>query len=152
MCLNAMQAVLWKQGQTPSFWLMLVGWRATRPAAAFPLDCLEEYVQLMLVPRFMQGAWEARHERRKRKGKEIQLHCSKLLVLPWQRNNQMEGEQQVKLRLFCSFTLIKMEPGRINTNYQQVLQFTWSSGVAVQSESKIRGSLIVWHSAFWHQC
>lgn len=148
-CLNAVQALLWKGGQTPSFWLILVGRRATRPAATFPPDCLEEYVYLMLVPPFMQDAWEARHERRKRKGKETQLHHSKSFLLPLQRNKQKEGKQQTKLGLFCSSTLTKMESGIINVNQRQVLQLTWSSGVAVQSGSKIRGSLILWHSAFW---
>lgn len=142
-----MQALLWKGGQTPSFGLMLLGRRATRPAAACPPDCLEEY--LMLVPPFMQDAWEARHERRKRKGKKTKLHHSKLLFLPWQRKKWKEGKQWTKLRLFYSSTLTRMEPGKINSNQQQVLQLTWSSGVAVQSGSKMGGSLILWHSAFW---
>lgn len=63
------------------------------------------------------------------KGKETWFHLFKLFFLPWQRNKQKEGKQQV--------------------NQQQLLQLTQSNGVAIQSEAKTRGSLMLWLSAFW---
>lgn len=125
MSLNATQTLLWKREGIPSFWLMLVSGRATRPAA-FPSDCLEEYVYLMLMPPFMQDAWKARHERRKGKGKEIHLHHSKPLLLPWQRNNQKEEKtaNQAGALLFVHLD----KDGARKNKYQP------SGGVAVHVE------------------
>lgn len=130
---NAMKTLLWKRGQTLSFWLMLVGRGATRPAAAFPPDSLEEYVldaSATFYARCLRSkTWKKKKERERDSASSLQT-----LLLPLQRNKWKEGKEQTKLGLFCSSNLTRMEPGRINSNQQQVLQLMWCSAVRIKDQ------------------